>query len=91
MVATPRPMLPDPSSGETQETVLDVLREKGEGNVTLNKVMKIGFGGIRCVESGGPEPGVGAMVMGDLLQIYLSHRFISPTNPGRFSLFDLSP
>ncbi|MCK4859011.1 MAG: AAA family ATPase, partial [Candidatus Omnitrophica bacterium] len=45
--------------GLHQATVLDCLRELGEENVTLDKVVKIGFDGIRGVESGGPEPGVG--------------------------------
>jgi hypothetical protein len=30
---------------------------KKMGEVKLDDVMKTGFGGIRCVESGGPEPG----------------------------------
>jgi nitrogenase iron protein NifH len=45
--------------GKPQETVMDVLREEGEEAVTLEKVRKVGFKGILCVESGGPEPGVG--------------------------------
>ncbi|MDK2789559.1 MAG: nitrogenase iron protein NifH [Methanothermococcus sp.] len=45
--------------GKPQDTVMDVLREEGEEAVTLEKVRKIGFKDILCVESGGPEPGVG--------------------------------
>lgn len=44
-------------NGKRQPTVLDTLRKEGE--VELDDVLKTGFGGIRCVESGGPEPGVG--------------------------------
>ncbi len=44
-------------NGKRQPSVLDTLRK--EGDVALDDVMKIGFGGIRCVEPGGPEPGVG--------------------------------
>lgn len=40
-----------------QATVLDTLRDNGE--VILDNVRLSGFGGIKCVESGGPEPGVG--------------------------------
>ena len=41
--------------GLHQKTTLDTLREKGE-NVELDDIMKIGFRGTKCVESGGPEP-----------------------------------
>jgi len=42
--------------GKPQMSVLDTLRELGEENVTLDKIVKEGFGGILGVESGGPEP-----------------------------------
>ena len=45
-------------NGLAQRTVLDTLREEGEVD-DLSQIEKKGFGGIRCVESGGPEPGVG--------------------------------
>ena len=38
--------------GLHQKTVLDTLRENGE--VELSDIMKEGFGGTKCVESGGP-------------------------------------
>lgn len=41
-----------------QKTVLDTIRENGE-DVELSDILREGFGGIKCVESGGPEPGVG--------------------------------
>ena len=44
--------------GLAQKSVLDTLREEGE-EVELENIMKRGVFGIRCVESGGPEPGVG--------------------------------
>ena len=40
--------------GLAQQTVLDTLREAGD-DVELDLVLKEGFGGIKCVESGGPE------------------------------------
>ncbi len=40
-----------------QATVLDTLRD--QGSVDLDFVRLTGYGGIKCVESGGPEPGVG--------------------------------
>lgn len=45
--------------GKRQQTVLDTLREVGPENVKLDAVRSEGFNGVMCVESGGPEPGVG--------------------------------
>ena len=44
--------------GLSQKTVLDTLRTEGE-DLDLEDVVKLGFKETRCVESGGPEPGVG--------------------------------
>jgi nitrogenase iron protein NifH len=57
--------------GKPQETVMDVLREQGAEKVTNEKVVKTGFKGIRCVESGGPEPGVGCAGRGVITAIDL--------------------
>ncbi len=57
--------------GKPQDTVLDTLRELGEENVTLDKVVKKGFLGILGVESGGPEPGVGCAGRGIITAIDL--------------------
>jgi len=54
--------------GLAQKTVLDTLREHGE-NVPLEALVRKGFGGIRCVESGGPEPGVGCAGRGIITSI----------------------
>ncbi|ACX72742.1 nitrogenase iron protein [Methanocaldococcus vulcanius M7] len=45
--------------GKKIPTVLDVFRKKGAENITLEDIIFQGFGGVYCVESGGPEPGVG--------------------------------
>ncbi|OPY59832.1 MAG: Nitrogenase iron protein 1 [Pelotomaculum sp. PtaU1.Bin065] len=55
--------------GKRQQTVLDTLRQYGK--VKLDDVLKSGFGGIRCVESGGPEPGVGCAGRGIITAIDL--------------------
>lgn len=57
--------------GKMQVTVLDTLREYGESAVTLDRVCQTGFGAIRCVESGGPEPGVGCAGRGVITAINL--------------------
>ncbi|GFZ34583.1 nitrogenase iron protein [Clostridium zeae] len=54
--------------GLAQKSVLDTLREEGE-DVDLEDILKEGFGGIRCVESGGPEPGVGCAGRGIITSI----------------------
>ena len=56
--------------GLAQKTVLDTLRDEGE-DIDLNDVMKKGFGGTNCVESGGPEPGVGCAGRGIITSINL--------------------
>ncbi len=54
--------------GLAQKTVLDTLREEGEVD-ELDLIRKTGFGGIKCVESGGPEPGVGCAGRGIITSI----------------------
>jgi nitrogenase iron protein NifH len=56
--------------GLSQKTVLDTLRAEGE-DLDLEDVVKIGFKGTRCVESGGPEPGVGCAGRGIITSINL--------------------
>ncbi|MFZ2400043.1 MAG: nitrogenase iron protein [Smithella sp.] len=56
--------------GLSQNTVLDTLRESGE-DLNLDDVVKLGFKGTRCVESGGPEPGVGCAGRGIITSINL--------------------
>lgn len=55
--------------GLAQKTVLDTVRNQGEDEVELDTIMKKGFGGTLCVESGGPEPGVGCAGRGIITSI----------------------
>jgi nitrogenase iron protein NifH len=57
-------------NGLAQKTVLDTLRSEGE-DLDLEDVVKTGFKGTRCVESGGPEPGVGCAGRGIITSINL--------------------
>ncbi|MDR3223569.1 MAG: nitrogenase iron protein [Methanobrevibacter sp.] len=58
--------------GKMQRTMMDTLREEGEeACMNLDNVMSTGFGGIKCVESGGPEPGVGCAGRGVITAITL--------------------
>ncbi len=54
--------------GLAQKSVLDTLREEGE-DVELDDIRKEGYGGTWCVESGGPEPGVGCAGRGIITSI----------------------
>jgi nitrogenase iron protein NifH len=54
--------------GLAQKTVLDTLREEGD-DIELDAILKDGYGSIKCVESGGPEPGVGCAGRGIITSI----------------------
>lgn len=54
--------------GLAQKSVLDTLREEGE-DVELVNIRKKGYGDTWCVESGGPEPGVGCAGRGIITSI----------------------
>ncbi len=56
--------------GLAQKTVLDTLRTEGE-DVELDDIRKVGFSNSICVESGGPEPGVGCAGRGIITSINL--------------------
>ena len=56
--------------GLSQQTVLDTLRSEGE-DVELEDIRKVGFKDVICVESGGPEPGVGCAGRGIITSINL--------------------
>jgi nitrogenase iron protein NifH len=55
---------------KAQETVMDKVRELGTvEDLELEDVLKEGYGGVKCVESGGPEPGVGCAGRGVITAI----------------------
>jgi nitrogenase iron protein NifH len=55
---------------KAQNTVMDLVRDRGTvEDLELSDVLKIGYGGVRCVESGGPEPGVGCAGRGVITAI----------------------
>jgi nitrogenase iron protein NifH len=56
--------------GLAQKSVLDTLREEGE-DVDLCDIRSSGYGKTLCVESGGPEPGVGCAGRGIITSINL--------------------
>lgn len=55
---------------KAQTTVMEMAAEKGTvEDIELEDVMSIGYGGVKCVESGGPEPGVGCAGRGVITAI----------------------
>ncbi|MEZ4485422.1 MAG: AAA family ATPase [Syntrophotaleaceae bacterium] len=55
---------------KAQETVMDKVRELGTvEDLELEDVLREGYGGVKCVESGGPEPGVGCAGRGVITAI----------------------
>lgn len=55
-------------NGLSQKTVLDTLRDEGE-DIELEDILLDGYGDTKCVESGGPEPGVGCAGRGIITSI----------------------
>lgn len=53
-------------SGRSLTTVLDYLKATQPLKRTLDDVVETGYGGVACVEAGGPEPGVGCAGRGIL-------------------------
>ena len=75
--------------GKPQESLMDTLRALGAEKVTLDKVVKKGFHDILCVESGGPEPGVGCAGRGVITAIDLMENQGAYTDDLDFVFFDV--
>jgi nitrogenase iron protein len=53
-----------------QNTVMQLAADAGSvEDLELEDVLQVGFGGVRCAESGGPEPGVGCAGRGVITAI----------------------
>ena len=74
--------------GLQQKTVLDTLRDEGE-DVELEDILLDGFGGCRCVESGGPEPGVGCAGRGIITSINLLESLGAYTDDLDYVFYDV--
>ena len=74
--------------GLAQKTVLDTIRDEGE-SIELDRIMKTGFGGTRCVESGGPEPGVGCAGRGIITSISMLENLGAYTDDLDFVFYDV--
>ena len=74
--------------GLAQKTVLDTIRDEGE-DIELDRIMRTGFGGTRCVESGGPEPGVGCAGRGIITSITMLENLGAYTEDLDFVFYDV--
>jgi nitrogenase iron protein NifH len=74
--------------GLCQKTVLDTLRDEGD-DIELEKILKTGFGNTRCVESGGPEPGVGCAGRGIITSINLLEQLGAYTDDLNYVFYDV--
>lgn len=74
--------------GLHQKTVLDTLRDEGD-DVDLDAVLKTGFCGTKCVESGGPEPGVGCAGRGIITSINLLEQLGAYTDDLDYVFYDV--
>lgn len=55
---------------KAQNTIMHLAAEEGSvEDLELEDVLKVGYGNIKCVESGGPEPGVGCAGRGVITAI----------------------
>ena len=74
--------------GLHQKTVLDTLRDEGD-DIELDKVLKPGYGNSKCVESGGPEPGVGCAGRGIITSINLLEQLGAYTDDLDYVFYDV--
>lgn len=73
--------------GMHQKTVLDTVRTTEQ--IELSDLMKSGFKDIRCVESGGPEPGVGCAGRGIITSISMLEQLGAYTEDLNYVFYDV--
>lgn len=71
-----------------QRTVLDTIRETGD-EPDLDQIVRTGFAGIKCVESSGPEPGVGCAGRGIITSIGLLEQLGAYTEDLDYVFYDV--
>ena len=74
--------------GLAQKTVLDTIRDEGE-DIELDRIMREGYGGTRCVESGEPEPGVGCAGRGIITSINMLENLGAYTDDLDYVFYDV--
>ena len=74
--------------GLHQKTVLDTIRDN-KTEIKLEDLQKTGFKGVRCVESGGPEPGVGCAGRGIITSISMLENLGAYTEDLDYVFYDV--
>ena len=74
--------------GLHQKTVLDTIRDN-KTEIQLSDLEKVGFKGVRCVESGGPEPGVGCAGRGIITSISMLEQLGAYTEDLDYVFYDV--
>ena len=75
---------------KAQATVMDMAREKGSvEDLEIDEVLLEGFKGIKCAESGGPEPGVGCAGRGVITSINFLEENGAYTDDLEFVFYDV--
>lgn len=74
--------------GLAQKTVLDTIRDEGD-DIELDRILREGFGSTRCVESGGPEPGVGCAGRGIITSINMLENLGAYTDDLDYVFYDV--
>jgi nitrogenase iron protein NifH len=75
-------------NGLCQKTVLDTLRDEGD-DIDLEDILKPGYKNTRCVESGGPEPGVGCAGRGIITSINMLESLGAYTDELDYVFYDV--
>jgi nitrogenase iron protein NifH len=60
--------------GKLIPTVMDQVRERGDREISAEDIIFTGYGSVRCVEAGGPEPGVGCAGRGIIATFQILER-----------------
>jgi len=56
-------------------TVMDLVRERGDTELSIEDIVFKGYNDVRCVEAGGPEPGVGCAGRGIIATFQILEKF----------------
>ena len=72
--------------GRPLRPVMNYLREEDEEPESIEEIAKVGFGGVLCIETGGPTPGLGCaepdVVLYDVLGDVVCGGFAAPIREG---------
>ncbi|MCQ8893142.1 MAG: Ni-sirohydrochlorin a,c-diamide reductive cyclase ATP-dependent reductase subunit [Methanolinea sp.] len=60
--------------GRLIPTVMDLVRERGDQEISPDDIVYRGYRGVRCVEAGGPDPGVGCAGRGIIATFQILER-----------------